>query len=90
MLPYDITDELRKKLQVLAKKDKVLVNNFKSKLLEIINRDNQTINAYKNLKSPMNKYKRIHLTSNYILIFEFNKGKVTFIDIKHRDHVYKK
>lgn len=77
MYEYDITDKLRKKLVKIGKKDKVLAQNFYRKVQEIIKRDD--LNTYKNLKSPMNKYKRIHLTDNYILIFAEEKN--VFIDI---------
>ena len=91
MFSYNITDELKKKLEVLCKRDKVLAETFRKKLLEVINRDDAGINAYKNLKSPLNEYKRIHLTSNYILIFSlYSKEKhIVFIDILHWDKAYK-
>jgi len=90
MNPYDITDILRKKLRKIGKKDKVLAQNFYRKLMEIISRDESGINAFKNLKSPMNEYKRIHLTDNFILLFKLHKNKIIFIDIRHRDDVYGK
>lgn len=89
MFSYDISDELRKKLKYLSKKDKILVMNFKKKLSEIITRDNETINTYKNLKSPMNECKRVHLTSKFILIFKVIETEIIFVDIMHRDYVYK-
>lgn len=91
MFRYVLTDELSKKLEVLCKKDKILAQTFKRKLLEVINRNENTINSYKNLKSPLNEYKRIHLTGNYILLFsvEQKNNIITFVDIMHRDKVYK-
>lgn len=91
MFNYNTTDKLRKKLKILSKKDKNLALNFKKKILEIIYKDEETINTYKNLKNPMNKYKKIYLTANYILLFEINiKNKIIFfIDIIHKDKVYK-
>jgi len=90
MFSYDISDILRKKLVKIGKKDKVLAMNFYKKLQEIILRDEQSIDMYKNLKSPMNEYKRIHLTDNYILLFAVEKKEkhVVFVDIKHWDEVY--
>lgn len=88
MFNYDITDILRKKLVKLGKKDKVLAGIFYKKVQEVISRDEKSIHTYKNLKSPMNEYKRIHLTDNYILLFTVEKNKIVFIDIKHRDIVY--
>jgi len=90
MFTYDITDVLRKKLKKLAKKDKVLAQTFYRKLQEVINRDSETINSYKNLKSPMNEFKRIHLTDNYILLFKLEKEHIVFVDIKHWNHIYEK
>ncbi|MCF8012926.1 addiction module toxin RelE [Candidatus Woesearchaeota archaeon] len=92
MFKYDLTDSLRKKLKVLSKKDKSLAINFKKKLIEIINKDKESINTYKNLKAPLNNCKRIHLTSNFILLFEVDiiNNKIIFIEITHRDYAYKK
>ncbi len=91
MFNYDIEDQLQKKLKVLTRKNKSLAMNFKKKLTEVIQHDLHTINTYKNLKSPLHEYKRIHLTKNYILIFKVNleKRHILFIDISHRDKVYK-
>ncbi len=88
MFSYDISDVLRKKLEKIGKKDKVLALNFYKKVQEIISRDEKSVNMYKNLKSPMNEYKRIHLTDNYILLFAVEKRHIIFIDIKHWDDVY--
>jgi len=92
MFGYHITLILRKKLQKLSKKDPVLTKIFKKKLMEIIKHNKKTIDTYKNLKKPSNKFKRIHLTDNYILIFKvFKKEKhIIFVDIAHRDNIYKK
>ncbi|MGV8162767.1 MAG: type II toxin-antitoxin system RelE family toxin [Candidatus Nanoarchaeia archaeon] len=96
MYSYNLTDELRKKIEILSKKDKVLAQIFYKKIQEIINRDAEGLNSYKNLRSPLNEYKRIHLTSNYVLLFSVdskNKQKnkhIVFIDILHRDRVYGK
>ena len=90
MFTYDITDVLRKKLKKLGKKDRVLAQTFYKKLQEVIKRDEKTINSYKNLKSPMNDFKRIHLTDNYILLFKVETKHIVFVDIKHWDHVYSK
>jgi mRNA-degrading endonuclease RelE of RelBE toxin-antitoxin system len=91
MFTFDLTDVLRKKLKKLGKKDKVLANNFYKKINEIIQKDINSIHTYKNLKSPMNEYKRIHLTDNFILLFivEIKNKHIVFINIKHRKSVYK-
>ncbi len=90
MFEFDIVQDLRKKLEKLNKKDKILAQNFRKKLIEIISNTPETISRYKNLKSPMNEFKRIHLTDNYILLFKVNitENLILFTDISHRDIVY--
>lgn len=90
MFTFDISDVLRAKLGKLGKKDKILAQIFYRKLQEIINRDERTINAYKNLRSPLNEYKRIHLTGNYILLFAVKGTHIVFVDIRHWDDVFGK
>ena len=90
MFTHNISDVLRAKLEKLSKKDKILAKIFYKKVQEIINRDEKTINAYKNLRSPLNEYKRIHLTGNYILLFAIDGKHVTFVDIRHWDDVFGK
>ena len=65
MFKFEIEDYLKKKLKKLAKKDKVLAKNFKKKLIEIINQNEISIDTYKNLKSPMNEFKRIWMKLMY-------------------------
>ncbi|MCM2325880.1 MAG: hypothetical protein NDI94_05425, partial [Candidatus Woesearchaeota archaeon] len=87
MFRFDITERLEKKLRKLGKRDKILAEIFRRKVMEIINQDKKTINSYKNLKSPMNEYKRIHLTDNFILLFkaDLEKEHILFMDILHWD-----
>lgn len=91
MFSYDFTDILRKKLYKLGKKDRVLAENIKKKILEITSRDKNTVDAYKNLKSQKQEYKRIHLTDNFILIFHVDKNEmhIVFIDVLHWDNAYR-
>lgn len=89
MFSYDLSDVLRKKLKKIAKKDRILAQNFYRKVQEVIKKDEGSINTYKNLKSPMNEFKRIHLTDNFILVFAVQGNHIVFVDIKHRDVVYK-
>ncbi len=88
MFEYDIHDTLRAKLDKISKRDKVLASIFFKKVQEIIARDEKTIRAYKNLRSPLNEYKRIHLTGNYILLFSVKGNRVIFFDIRHWDDMF--
>ncbi|MBU0758312.1 MAG: hypothetical protein KKF44_09660 [Nanoarchaeota archaeon] len=91
MFKYDLTDRLKKKLIKLGKRDKILAEIFKKKLMEIVNQDKTAINSYKNLKAPQNEFKRIHLTDNFIMLFSVNlkEEHILFVDIMHWDHAYK-
>ena len=87
---FTISKRLSKKIAKLEKKDKVLARIFKRKILEVIRHDEKTINTYKNLKKPMNEFKRIHLTDNMILLFKVypERKYIIFADISHRKKVY--
>ena len=91
MFKYDISEKLKRKLKKISKKDKTLALNFYKKLKEIINKNKNTISTYKNLKSPLNHLKRIHLTDNFILLFVVNieENHIVFIDIMHWNKAYK-
>jgi mRNA-degrading endonuclease RelE of RelBE toxin-antitoxin system len=90
MFEFELSDLLSKKIFKLNKKDKVLTKNFCKKVKEIISRNHQTIDSYKNLKKPDNDKKRVHLTDEMILLFNVNKEENTilFIDIVHWGKAY--
>ena len=91
MFDFEIEENLDKKLRKLAKKDKKLLTAIKRKISEVISHDFETIHLYKNLKSPKNEFKRIHITGEYILLFKVyvNRNIIVFVDILHRDVAYK-
>jgi len=90
MFKYTLSKILKKKVDKLFKKDKILALNFKKKILEVISHNEITINTYKNLKKPMQDKKRIHLTDNYILLFQVDiqNNRILFVDILHYNKVY--
>ena len=92
MFNFSIEETLQRKIKKLKKKDRILVQNFKKKFQEVINNDRKSIHRYKNLRSPMHEYKRIHLTDNYILLFkvDIDRNHIVFMDILHWDIAYKK
>ena len=91
MFDFSYDDILEKKLYKISKKDKDLAKNIFKKVNEIVNHDIYTIDMYKNLVSPMNEFKRIHLTGSYILLFKVFKSEnfILFVDVVHRDEAYK-
>jgi len=88
MFEFDFSRTLSKKLHKLNKKNPVLANLFREKLLEIIHHDSYTIKTYK--KAPLNHLKRVHLSHQFVLLFEVTQNKILFVDIFHRDVSYRK
>ncbi len=89
MYNYGYSDKLKEILEKLSKKDKSLYEQVLKKIEEVIN----SLNAehYKNLKFPMNEFKRVHI-GHFVLIFRFDKQNkmIYFEDFDHHDKVYKK
>jgi len=92
MFSYNLSDRLKHKLFKIAKKDKIFALNFKKKITEVISNNLNTIDRYKNLKSLLNEYKRIHITSEFMLLFIVGKTNkhIVFMDVTHWDNAYKK
>jgi YafQ family addiction module toxin component len=66
------------------------------KQLEIINNKINEIREnpqhYKNLKKPMQHLKRVHVDSNFVLLFSVDETSKTLIieDYDHHDKIYRK
>jgi len=87
---YIISDVLKKRISKLGRKNKRLAQTFRKKVNEVVNRDVDSVRMYKNLRSPQNKFKRIHLTGSHILIFhvDVTSMHIIFVDIVHWDEAY--
>ena len=59
------------------------------KIEEIVSSDD--INHYKNLKKPLNDFKRVHIDAHFVLVFIYDKNEdvVYFYDLDHHDNIYK-
>ena len=88
-LDYDFSDKLKAKVTTLRKTDKKLTEALFDKVTEVLSRDETTVEFYKNLKSPMQEFKRVHVDS-FVLIFKFFKKEkfVFFEDFDHHDKAY--
>ena len=84
-----IDDNLKRKLSKLSKKDKTLYIAVMRKIEEILS--SEQIDHFKNLKKPLQRFKRVHITGSHILIFKYIKAeeKVIFYDLDHRDKIYR-
>jgi len=89
MHKFEIEEKLHQILKKLFKKDKKRYEIVWKKITEIIN--NLNIEPYKNLKFPMNEFKRVHIDKSFVLVFKYDKinDKIKFYDLDHHDKIYK-
>lgn len=88
-LDYDTSDKLEQKILALKKSDKKLADALWNKMNEVLSRDETTVEFYKNLRVPMQEFKRVHIGS-FVLTFKFFKKEklVYFEDFDHHDNIY--
>lgn len=88
MYRFDIEEKLHKILQKLFKKDSKKYEIIWKKIDEIINSEN--VEHYKNLRSPLNNFKAVHIDKSFVLIFKYDKtgNKIIFYDFDHHDKIY--
>ena len=81
---HAILDKILNKLQHKNSKQYIIISN---KVHEILN---NPYHDYKNLKKPLQKYKRVHIDKNYVLIFRVNHTtqEVILEHYDHHDYVY--
>ena len=89
MLEFSIEENLQKKLSKLSKKDKVIYSSVMKKFDEILTCDN--VSHYKNLKKPLQDFKRVHIKRSFVLIFKYieTEDKIVFFELDHHDNIYK-
>ena len=88
MHDFSIDKKLQEILRKIYKKDRKKYEIIFKKINQIVN--NPNIENYKNLKSPLNKFKRVHIDDSFVLIFKYNKqeDKIYFYDFDHHDKIY--
>ena len=74
-MKYEIHPDLDKILSKLSKKDKFQFEKILKKIDEVIHSNN--IDHYKNLRKPLQKYKRVHI-GNFVLLFKIEKDIIIF------------
>ena len=92
MFTFDLSDELRLVMRKLSKKDKKRAEIINNKIHEIIKCDENAIEHYKNLRHDLSAYKRVHIDSSFVLMFQvFKKEKhVLFVRLMHHDDAYRR
>jgi mRNA-degrading endonuclease RelE of RelBE toxin-antitoxin system len=82
-----ISDELKKTLVILKRKDKTMFQMVEKKILQIASLDSISIQHFKNLRSPLNDFKRVHLGS-YVLLFHVQANNIIFDAFEHHNKIY--
>ena len=90
MREFEIEANLKRILSKLFKKEKRRYDILMSKMDEVLTCEN--VEHYKNLRKPLQQFKRVHINSNFVLVFKYNKktDMVIFYDFDHHDKIYKK
>lgn len=87
MYNYELRKSVEKIFFKLAKKDPGQLEIIFKKIDEIV------INPYryKNLRKPLQHLKRVHIDSNFLMVFSINERTKTIIieDYNHHDNIYK-
>jgi len=86
MYDYVLRKSLEKKFLKIAKKNKNHLIIIKKKILEII----QDPHHYKNLKFPMQEFRRVHIASVLVFSIDEKKKLVIFEDCDNYDKIYLK
>jgi len=90
MRNFSIEDSLKAKLAKLYKRDKAAYESLMKKIDEIISC--KDIDHYKNLRAPLQDFKRVHIKGPFVMTFKYleSKDKVAFYDFDHHDNIYVK
>ena len=88
-MKYDFSDDLKRILGKLSKKDPESYKAIKNKIEEIVNSSPE---HYKPLRYDLKNKKRVHLRKSFVLVFEYNLNTDTiwFLDYDHHDKAYEK
>jgi len=87
MYSFEIRDHFDKILKKIGKKNKKQLVIIHNKIAEVI----QNPQHYKNLRSPLQHLKSVHIDKSFVLLFSVddNLKKVTFEEFDHHDRIYK-
>ena len=88
MYDYEVKPDLKRILNKLFKKNKVMYEQVMKKIEEII----QNPQHYKPLKYNFAGERRVHIMKSFVLKFEINEQnkKVIFFFFGHHDEAYKR
>ncbi|MEM2916386.1 MAG: hypothetical protein QXT19_03465 [Candidatus Woesearchaeota archaeon] len=86
MYTLELRESIEKKFLKLRKRNPKQLEIIWKKIEEIL----QNPNHYKNLRSPLQHLKRIHIDKSFVLVFSVNETTktVTIEDYDHHDKIY--
>lgn len=86
MYSHEFRKSLERELSKLAKKNPRQLEIIKKKIDEII----ENPERYKNLKFPLQHFKRVHIDKSFVLVFSVDRSSknVIFEGYEHHDDAY--
>jgi YafQ family addiction module toxin component len=87
MYNLKVKEDLDKLFAKLAARDPKQIEILNKKVLEIRNDPHR----YKNLRAPLNSWKRVHIDKSFVLCFSVDEEThtVTLEDYDHHDKIYR-
>lgn len=87
---FKVEEKLKKTLSKMFKKDKVTYEILMKKIEEILL--SKELNHYKNLRAPLQNFKRVHVRGPFILTFKYIESvdMIIFYDFDHHDYIHTK
>ena len=84
---FEIRDHIDKIFMKIGKKNPKQLESIYKKIEEVI----QNPQHYKNLRSPLQHLKGVHIDKSFVLLFSVNENlkKVTFEEFDHHDRIYR-
>lgn len=74
-------------LKKIKKKDLSLFKATQKKIYQISQLNKEEIQYFKNLRIPLNQYKRVHIGS-FVLMFRLEDNTLFFDKFEHHDKIY--
>jgi len=86
MYSYELRQSLEKMFFKLAKRDPKQLSIIEKKIAEVV----QNPNHYKNLRTPLQHLKRVHIDGCFVLLFSVDEDHkiVIFEEYDHHDNIY--
>lgn len=87
MYSFEVRDHLDKIFMKIGKKNPKQLEIIYKKIGEVV----QNPQHYKNLRSPLQHLKEVHIDKSFVLLFSVNEGlkKVTFEEFDHNDKIFR-